>query len=180
MGSRLQALSPNKISWGVSKPYLSRKGFLCLCAIGALGLFGCSSPSQGKGSVLGDNEVGKKDSAFNLLGIFVVEPTDEVLNVGVDLSSIPDAYQLVQSMSPRADFAALSLSASQKSSSAGDAATATVGFSTAMVCFLEDAQYGISLMSDSSASGNAVIATSACPTMSFEKMASLDQQRLAL
>ena len=35
------------------------------------------------------------ESAFKLLGAFVIEPTDETISAGVDFSSIPDTRKLV-------------------------------------------------------------------------------------
>lgn len=64
---------------------LTRRGFLCAAALGVMGLAGCSfTPASSE-----------NESAFKLLGAFVIEPTDETISAGVDFSSIPDTRKLV-------------------------------------------------------------------------------------
>lgn len=64
---------------------LTRRGFLCATALGVMGLAGCSfTPASSE-----------DESAFKLLGAFVIEPTDETISAGVDFSSIPDTRKLV-------------------------------------------------------------------------------------
>lgn len=64
---------------------LTRRGFLCITALGVMGLAGCSfTPASSEG-----------ESAFKLLGAFVIEPTDETISAGVDFSSITDTRKLV-------------------------------------------------------------------------------------
>ena len=64
---------------------LTRRGFLCATALGVMGLAGCSfTPASSE-----------DESAFKLLGAFVIEPTDKTISAGVDFSSIPDTRKLV-------------------------------------------------------------------------------------
>lgn len=69
---------------------ITRKGFIYSCALGVLGLAGCSSSSEG------ENDGSKSsDGTFALRGAFLVEPTEELVRLGIDFSSIPDTRKLV-------------------------------------------------------------------------------------
>lgn len=69
---------------------ITRKGFIYSCALGVLGLAGCSSSSEG------ENDGSKSsDGTFALRGAFLVEPTEELVRSGIDFSSIPNTRKLV-------------------------------------------------------------------------------------
>ena len=69
---------------------ITRKGFIYSCALGVLGLVGCSSSSEG------ENDGSKSsDGTFALRGAFLVEPTEELVRSGIDFSSIPNTRKLV-------------------------------------------------------------------------------------
>ena len=69
---------------------ITRKGFIYSCTLGVLGLAGCSSSSKG------ENDGSKtSDGTLALRGAFLVEPTEELVRLGIDFSSIPDTRKLV-------------------------------------------------------------------------------------
>lgn len=69
---------------------ITRKGFIYSRTLGVLELAGCSSSSKG------ENDGSKtSDGTFALRGAFLVEPTEELVRLGIDFSSIPDTRKLV-------------------------------------------------------------------------------------
>lgn len=79
----------------MSSKGITRKGFIYSCALGAIGVLGLSGCSVSIETKQEQKNEKSNSNAFSLLGTFLVEPTDELTQLGVDFSAIPDTRKLL-------------------------------------------------------------------------------------
>ena len=79
----------------MSSKGITRKSFIYSCALGAIGVLGLSGCSVSIETEQEQKDEKSNSNAFSLLGAFLVEPTDELTQLGVDFSAIPDTRKLL-------------------------------------------------------------------------------------